>query len=289
MDASTADRPSKEASSKNPVPHPSVDITQTKLWVSLKNPALLDVNGAVVHNNLEVLAALIQAQSRTILELVEGQKKSEEDSRILKSDARAILKALGEDVASETSRRSSINNRRSSVAGGLDGIAAEDQDPGHAALEKFIENAEILDSYFESFILGSKKTPLTRHTKNLTAFSEAFKAAAKTQLAGYLGEESANEIIEQLSLFDQGQLDEAYMAMSRRYRANKDKGKGKKVTTVTEGFHTDVDGRGEGSQSTDTHTPRRTRSGRVPPKTPRKARSSPSLFVESGGDDEEEA
>ncbi|KAM0429400.1 hypothetical protein ACHAPT_006619 [Fusarium lateritium] len=186
---------------------------------------------------MEVLAGLIQAQSRILLELAMDQKESKEDIRTIKADLRtlkAVLRAQGEDVTSETSQHSSISSRRSSLGSlcpsiieGLDGVTieGEEQDPGVAALEKFIDNIEILDIYFENFILSSSKTPLVKHTKDLQASSEAFKVAARTQLTGYLGEESANEIIEQLSIFDQGQLEEAYMAMSRRYGANKGKGK----------------------------------------------------------------
>lgn len=60
-------------------------------------------------------------------------------------------------------------------------------------------------------------------------------------------------MLECLSLFDEKQLEDVYMVMSRRFNANKKKGKGqsKKATTANEGFATDVSGRGgDGSQST---------------------------------------
>ncbi|RSL44232.1 hypothetical protein CEP51_016255 [Fusarium floridanum] len=275
--------------SPNPTPHPAVDVTQTKPWASISNDFPVDIGTAVTHSNLESLAGLIQATSRMIIEQAKDIKKLQAENRIIKADLRSVLRALGEETASEASRRSSMNSRRASLGsrtssvGGATGDDEEiTEDPAEAALAKFIDGLESIDDYFESFISTSGKHPLMKHTKNIQAFSVAFKEAANTQLAGFVGEERANEMLGYLSLFEETQLEEAYMAMSRRYTTNKKKGKrkAKKATTLNEGFATDVSGRGgDGSQSTDINSPMKTRTARAP-KTPHRPRARRAITIE---------
>lgn len=61
------------------------------------------------------------------------------------------------------------------------------------ALGKFVDGLEAIDAYFESFTLSSGKTPLTKHTKNISASSQAFRDAANVQLAGFIGEQRASK------------------------------------------------------------------------------------------------
>lgn len=201
------------------------------------------------------------------------------------------------------SRRASLGSRTSSIGGATGEDEDQDEDPADVALAKFIDGLETIDAYFESFILSSGKTPLIKHTKNLPASSQAFKEAANVQLAGFMGEQRASkstaflrllsltligEMLEYLSLFEEKQLEEAYMAMSRRFNASKRKGKGKskKASTVNEGFATDVSRGGDGSQSTDLNSPRKTRSGRTP-KTPHRPRASRAITIEPEDIEEE--
>ncbi|KAJ4157220.1 hypothetical protein NW754_008864 [Fusarium falciforme] len=244
---------------------------------------------------MKALAGLIQASQKMHLDDAKRIKKLEEDNRIIKADLRSILRSLGEDTASEASRRSSMNSRRASLGSRTSSIGGatgededQDEDPADVALAKFIDGLETIDAYFESFILSSGKTPLIKHAKNLPASSQAFKEAANVQLAGFMGEQRASEMLEYLSLFEEKQLEEAYMAMSRRFNASKRKGKGKskKASTVNEGFATDVSRGGDGSQSTDLNSPRKTRSGRTP-KTPHRPRASRAITIEPEDIEEE--
>ncbi|KAI8719077.1 hypothetical protein NCS52_00688100 [Fusarium sp. LHS14.1] len=207
---------------------------------------------------------------------------------------RTCTQALGEDTASEASRRSSMNSRRASLGSRTSSVGGatvdEDDDPSEVALGKFLDGLEEIDAYFESFILSSGKTALTKHTKNLSSSSQAFKEAANIQLAGFIGDQRASEMLEYMSIFGEKQLEEAYMAMNRRYNASKKKGKGKgqskKATTVNEGFVTDVSGRGgDGSQSTtDLNSPQKTRAH---PKTPRRPRTRQAIAVDPEDIEEE--
>ncbi|KAJ4325415.1 hypothetical protein N0V84_003466 [Fusarium piperis] len=65
-------------SSVNPTPHPAVDITRTKQWVSVRNPAMLNVTTAVTHNNMEV--------------------EIETDMCLIKADVQALLKAISDTL-----------------------------------------------------------------------------------------------------------------------------------------------------------------------------------------------
>ncbi|KAF4963922.1 hypothetical protein FSARC_8102 [Fusarium sarcochroum] len=176
------------------------------------------------------------------------------------------------------SRRSSLDSRRSSLgsrrdSGGVDGLNNDDDEvgPGVTTFHKFIDDIQLLDGYFEGFLaVASGNTSLIRKTKNLHPLAQRFEQA--------------------LELFGDAQLDNAYIALSKRFNERKKNAKGKKkVVTVSPSFGTAV---GDGdSQSTETNTPRKEHHTRdnLPPKTPRRSTRSRQVVCSDSDDTEEGA
>ncbi|KAM0424442.1 hypothetical protein ACHAPT_010364 [Fusarium lateritium] len=128
--------------SENNMPHLDVDITKTKLWMPVKDPAMLNVATAVTHNNLEMIASLLQKIIKMQLEQAEELEKLRSDICSLKTLLQTRLETHGEDIASETSQSSSttsqssaLDSHQSAVGEVLNaGVVENDEEEGGVAL-----------------------------------------------------------------------------------------------------------------------------------------------------------
>ncbi|KAM6522420.1 hypothetical protein FALCPG4_012081 [Fusarium falciforme] len=226
---------------ENDVPAPDVDVTQDLQWLSVADPGQLDVATLVTHNNLGVLAALLQRMEKRVMDQAE-------QIRELEGLIRKVLEILRRNE--ETSRPSSIGSSRSSSVDSVDSRRSSTGQPTPAgdgaealteenqsanAFDEILENLSVLDDSFDRFILDSDHTALVERSERIQASSAAFVEAAIDQLGSYLGETEAQAIIAQLCSLDDEETIDVYIALSHRNQSSKSQGKG--VTTTSESFY----------------------------------------------------
>ncbi|WAO93844.1 Hypothetical protein NCS54_01140100 [Fusarium falciforme] len=214
------------------VPAPDVDVTQTLQWLSVADPSQLDVATLVTHNNLGVLAALLQRMEKRVMDQAE-------QIRELEGLIRKVLEILRRNE--ETSRPSSIGSSRSSSVDSVDsrhsstgqlapaGDGAEaltEEDQSANAFDEIPENLLVLDDFFNRFILDSHHTTLVERPERIQASSAAFVEAARDQLGSYLGETEAQAIIAQPSSLDDEDTIDVYIALRYRNSPERHRGRG---------------------------------------------------------------
>ncbi|KAF4972222.1 hypothetical protein FSARC_1174 [Fusarium sarcochroum] len=139
----------------------------------------------------------------------------------------------------------------------VEDAAAAAVDAADEAIESFITSDDFY-SNFEAWIGTGKYAPYLKRTKNALVNAKDFRKAADAQVQDLWDPETLDDVLARLRSFEDDQLVELYVALSKRHRAagkgkGKDKGKGKEVSTVTLSFRTDLDR--EPSQETEVNTP----------------------------------